>query len=243
MESQWWMRAASRRAGSVEIVYMPKAVSFIGGGSQARAVGSSRFCGRGRGVVSGGCDARIMTGTTAADYLWFGEDFDDLAEAYCVTLVRGLSPRTLLARLGAEDEVRVTGVQALIEPAYDACDTHDGDRLFVGVTAVGDWALMVEPNGWLGVTDEAVAPISRGTTVVPHFRNINAVDHFNWFEDGELRLHFEPLFPTVATAATPTASSTPCGRWASTSAREAAATTRCTRRPRSRRPSGSRGCC
>ncbi|WP_326648683.1 MULTISPECIES: DUF6461 domain-containing protein [unclassified Streptomyces] len=136
-----------------------------------------------------------MTGTTAADYLWFGEDFDDLAEAYCVTLVRGLSPRTLLARLGAEDEVRVTGVQALIEPAYDACDTHDGDRLFVGVTAVGDWALMVEPNGWLGVTDEAVAPISRGTTVVPHFRNINAVDHFNWFEDGELRLHFEPLFP------------------------------------------------
>jgi hypothetical protein len=26
---------------------------------------------------------------------------------------------------------------------------------------------------------------------------VNAVDHhFYWFEDGELRVHFEPLFPT-----------------------------------------------
>ncbi|MFG2379280.1 DUF6461 domain-containing protein [Streptomyces sp. NPDC048504] len=30
-----------------------------------------------------------------------------------------------------------------------------------------------------------------------HRRNVNAVDHFRWFGDGERRLHFEPLFAYV----------------------------------------------
>lgn len=136
-----------------------------------------------------------MSAATARDYLWFSEHFPDLAEAYCVTLVRGITPEDLLARLGATEVRHVTGVDGLQEPSYGVWDAHDGARLFAGVTAVGEWALMVEPNGYLGVTDEIVGPLSRGTTVVSHFRNINAVDHFNWYEDGELRLHFEPLFP------------------------------------------------
>ncbi|MFJ1545872.1 DUF6461 domain-containing protein [Streptomyces sp. NPDC088246] len=135
-----------------------------------------------------------MSEATAHDYLWFDEHFPALAEAYCVTLVRGLTPDTLLTQMGATDLRRVTGVDDLQEPAYEAWDTHDGDRLFAGVTRVGEWALMIEPNGYLGITDELIGPLSRGTTAVSHFRNVNAVDHFNWYENGELRLHFEPLF-------------------------------------------------
>jgi hypothetical protein len=55
--------------------------------------------------------------------------------------------------------------------------------------------LAVEPNGYLGVTEAAVVPLSFGTRLVSHFRNVNAVDHFYWIENGDIRLDFEPLFP------------------------------------------------
>ncbi|MFI6014350.1 DUF6461 domain-containing protein [Streptomyces sp. NPDC051243] len=136
-----------------------------------------------------------MTGTTtAADYAWLQERYPHLTEAYCVTLVRAIAPEALLTELKAEPQSGLTGVDALVGPCYDAWEDHGGDRQFVGVTAVGDWSLMVEFNGYLGVTEEAMLPVSRGRRVVSHFRNVNAVDHFYWFEDGDTRLHFEPLF-------------------------------------------------
>ncbi|WP_164904723.1 DUF6461 domain-containing protein [Streptomyces cyaneus] len=134
-----------------------------------------------------------MTGTTtAADYAWLEELYEGLLEAYCVTLVRGQTPQELLRQLGAEPAPRITGVDGLHEPSYDVGE-YDG--LFVCVADLGDWSLMVEVNGYLGVTDAAMLPVSRGRTAVSHFRNVNGVDHFCWYEDGEVRLHFEPLFP------------------------------------------------
>ncbi|MFF5480610.1 DUF6461 domain-containing protein [Streptomyces sp. NPDC012935] len=129
--------------------------------------------------------------TTAADYAWLEERHEALMQAYCVTLVRGLTPLELLRELKARPGPRITGVDGLCEPSYDV---DEANRLFVGATALGDWSLMVEFNGYLGVTNEAMIPLSRGRRVVSHFLNVNAVDHFCWYEDGELRLHFEPLF-------------------------------------------------
>ncbi|WP_329034271.1 DUF6461 domain-containing protein [Streptomyces sp. NBC_00178] len=129
--------------------------------------------------------------STAADYGWLEEQYPSLMEAYCVTLARGLTPDALLAALGVATGERVTGVRAMEVPAYER---FEDDGHFVGVTAVGDWSLMVEYNGFVGVTDALMLPISRGREVVSHFRNVNAVDHFCWFEDGTTRLHFEPLF-------------------------------------------------
>ncbi|MGW2487278.1 DUF6461 domain-containing protein [Streptomyces sp. NPDC001606] len=134
--------------------------------------------------------------TTAADYRWLREEHAPLLEAYCVTLVKGLAPEQLLKELKAEKEGSVTGVAELEEPCYDAWDEHDGLSVLVGVAALGDWTLMVEYNGFLGTLADVMLPVSRGRTAVSHFRNINAVDHFYWFEDGEIRLQFEPLFPT-----------------------------------------------
>jgi hypothetical protein len=133
---------------------------------------------------------------TAKDYLWLKERFPELAEAYCVTLVRGLAPAALVERLGATYAGRViTGVDELCAWAYEVWDEEDGDRLPVGVAAVGGWTLMVEANGYAGVTEKLIGPASAGTTLVSHFVNVNAVDHFQWYEDGDLRLTFEPLFP------------------------------------------------
>jgi Family of unknown function (DUF6461) len=130
----------------------------------------------------------------ADDYSWFDERFPALAEAYCITLVSGLPPEEVLRRFGATEQAPIAGVADLVAAAFAAWDRSDGFQLFLAATAVGDWTLMVEPNGFLGITESAVVPLSRGRRVVSHFRNVNAVDHFYWIEDGTVRLTFEPLF-------------------------------------------------
>ncbi|WP_329212647.1 DUF6461 domain-containing protein [Streptomyces sp. NBC_00683] len=130
--------------------------------------------------------------STAADYGWLEEQYPHLTEAYCVTLIQGLSSDALLKALGAEPGERITGVGGLSGPAYEEWES---DERFVGIAPVGDWSLMVEYNGFLGIDIETMLPVSRGRTMVSHYRNINAVDHFYWHEDGATRLHFEPLFP------------------------------------------------
>ena len=133
-----------------------------------------------------------MSGTTtAADYAWLEERYENLMQAYCITLVRGLTPEELLRELKAEPGPRITGVDGLCGPSYEV---DAPSRLSVGATRVGDWSLMVEFNGYLGVMNGAMIPLSRGRTVVSHFLNVNAVDDFCWYEDGSLRLHFQPLF-------------------------------------------------
>ncbi|MDN3022290.1 DUF6461 domain-containing protein [Streptomyces sp. S.PB5] len=145
-----------------------------------------------------------MTGTTphATDYAWLREQHDGLLEGYCVTLVDAITPARLLEELGAAPGIRVTGVPALFEPAFEFWDRQDDgddgdDEMFVGVAALDGWAVMVEIHGCVGVTSSVMGPVSKGRTVVSHCRNINAVDHFTWLADGELLLHFEPLFPSL----------------------------------------------
>jgi Family of unknown function (DUF6461) len=150
---------------------------------------------------------------TAADYAWVAGD-PAIFEAYCLTLARGLTPAQFLARLGAQPEAPRTGIGALYEPSYDLWADNErlasyrDDRLFIGVTAVpgggGDWALGVEINGHLGVTPEAIVPLSAGTRVVSHYLN-QARDQFYWVEDGDIRLDFEPGSPAYREGSTPDA--------------------------------------
>lgn len=143
---------------------------------------------------------------TAVDYLWFEQDFPDLAEAYCITLVHHLTPEELLDRLRADALPPLNGIEAIVDAAYDL---EEGQQL-VALLQISDWTLMVEPNGYLGVTDEQALPASAGTTWVSHFCNINGLDAFLWAEDCATRLTFEPIFPTHAGAPPRTASWPPC---------------------------------
>ncbi|MGW4494767.1 DUF6461 domain-containing protein [Streptomyces sp. NPDC004376] len=140
---------------------------------------------------------------SADDYAWFEDRFPDLSEAYCVTLVRGLSPDEVLRRLDGHEEPAVTGVDAMVEAAFALLDRSDGTRQFVAMTAVGEWTLLIEPNGYAGVTEPVALPASAGTAWVSHFVNINGVDWFLWAEDGVLRLGFEPGFPEERAGSTP----------------------------------------
>ncbi|MHC5905827.1 DUF6461 domain-containing protein [Streptomyces sp. S6] len=137
--------------------------------------------------------------TTAADYAWFDDRFEDLAVAYCFTLVHGLSPAGLLHRLGGREEPPLTGVEEFVEASYSlGCDEQ-----FVAMTAVGPWTLMIEVNGFLGVDEERVRAASAGVRWVSHFRNVNHVGKFLWAEDSELRLAFEPMAPDWRHGTTP----------------------------------------
>ncbi|NGO80298.1 hypothetical protein G6045_32250 [Streptomyces sp. YC504] len=131
---------------------------------------------------------------TAADYRWFEDDFPDIAEAYCFTLVRGLSPAELTSRLEGRPEIPLRGIAAVVDAAFAQYDLEGGDRQLVAMTPVGTWTLLIEPNGYLGVTEERVLPASAGTCWVSHFVNINGVGTFLWAQDQVLRLCFDPMF-------------------------------------------------
>ncbi|WP_423832649.1 DUF6461 domain-containing protein [Streptomyces manipurensis] len=129
----------------------------------------------------------------------------DIAEAYCFTLVRGLSPAELTARLEGRPEAPLRGIDAVVDAAFAQYGLGDVERQLVAMATVGDRTLLIEPNGYLGVTEDRVLPASAGAHWVSHFVNINAVGTFLWAEDRVLRLCFDPMFPEDRWGTTPDA--------------------------------------
>ncbi|MFF3015688.1 DUF6461 domain-containing protein [Streptomyces sp. NPDC057939] len=132
---------------------------------------------------------------TGADYAWFENDFPDLAEAYCFTLVRGLSPDDVASRLEGRVEKPLRGIAAVVDAAFAQHDLTDGASQLMAMTTVGGWTLLIEPNGYLGVTEGRALPASAGASWVSHFVNVNAVGTFLSAQDQVLRLCFDPMFP------------------------------------------------
>ncbi|MFD9793725.1 DUF6461 domain-containing protein [Streptomyces sp. NPDC059070] len=142
---------------------------------------------------------------TAADYMWLNERFPELAEAYCFTLVHKLAPSDVLARLEGQSEPSRTGVEAIVEAAFELLGRSDTTRQFIAITTAGDWTLLIEPVGYLGVTEERALPASAGTRWISHFVNINGLGSFLWAEDATERLTFEPGMPDRRWGTTPDA--------------------------------------
>ncbi|GAA4203018.1 DUF6461 domain-containing protein [Actinocatenispora rupis] len=149
----------------------------------------------------------------AADYAWVEDGADGgLFSAYCLTLVRGVSPAEFLTRLGAD--VR-PGPLPLGDEFVDLSfqywgAPHYGDVQLIGATVArggdADWTLAFEVNGHLGVTPSVMAPVAAGTTLVSHrYNGGNGVGWFHWLEDGVVRVEFEPLFATNRGGSTPDA--------------------------------------
>jgi Family of unknown function (DUF6461) len=149
-----------------------------------------------------GFERSTLVTATAADYTWFCERCPDLAEAFCLTWVRSLTPAEVLRRVGARESSSLIGVGE-VSRGYRAWTASGGDELFVAATVVDGWTLAVEPNGFLGVTDDIVVALSRDTRLVSHFRNVNALARFCWVEDGDVRLSFDPLFPAYREGSDP----------------------------------------
>jgi hypothetical protein len=150
-----------------------------------------------------------MRTATASGYSWFEDRPAGLSEAYCLTLARGLTSDQFLSRVGSRPASLLRGIGAVFEPSMDLWSEHPDKGMLIAITDVpgdgGDWALGVEVNGFLGVTPAVIIPLSAGTRVVSHFRNIEMVDRFCWAEDGDIRLSFAPLSPCYRQGSTPDA--------------------------------------
>jgi len=133
----------------------------------------------------------------ASDYQWLEDRFPDLAEAYCFTLIKDPEPSGALTRFAARPEPRVTGLNDLVRAAFDLHGRRaDGDyELLLGATQVGEWTLIVEPNGFLGVDSASAVRAAHDTVLVSHFLNINSRQDFCFVDRGSLRLTFDPGFP------------------------------------------------
>ncbi|TYB45694.1 DUF6461 domain-containing protein [Actinomadura chibensis] len=134
--------------------------------------------------------------TTGADYSWVPEfRRGHLVNGYCLTLIHRVTPREFLDRVGAEFQGERAGFDAFNDADSDFQDDQDlwGDQFFVGAAPApgGDWTFALEINGGIESQTDALAYATRGTTAITHSAGAAAMNHFSWWEDGELRTRFE----------------------------------------------------
>jgi len=129
---------------------------------------------------------------SADDYAWFPASVGELANAYCITLIRDVAPQQAMARLKGNGITTVQGVEELVQLAgsWDA-----GNRSLVGITEIRHWSMMVEPSGFVGVIPRHAQRLSAGTTLASHFLNVNLQDGFMFAEDGAISATVEPSIP------------------------------------------------
>lgn len=128
-------------------------------------------------------------------------------EGHCVTLLSDIEPDAVITALGASTIAHADGIDAVVARTVERWDAgYRPDEAIIAVTDAGPgWALIAEVNGYLGVTEAAMEPLSGGRTVVSHFRNINSVSRFHWWRDGRLLLDVDLLFPDERLGAEPDA--------------------------------------
>lgn len=144
---------------------------------------------------------------TVADYSWWRPWRTEWADAHCVTLVSDITAEGVVTSLRANTVAQVRGIDALYERAVeDWPGGYDPSQAVIGVADIdGKWALVAEINGFVGVTERLIGPMSVGRTIVSHFRNINAAYRFHWWRDERLLVDFDLLFPTERFGADPDA--------------------------------------
>lgn len=104
--------------------------------------------------------------------------YDD--EAVCVTYVRNLSPAEAFARM-----------EATVDPEVEA--GHDEGAIAAFPVAGG--VVLVEPNGFAGISDTVICKLSKGTVAAAVFFNANLDQDFVYAEDGVIITQFEPDQP------------------------------------------------
>ncbi|GGN81300.1 hypothetical protein GCM10010112_57600 [Actinoplanes lobatus] len=120
----------------------------------------------------------------------------DLTHGFCFTLVRGIKPYALIERLGGDELERVEW-HRVVGPGDG--ETGDPKRFFVGIASAGDWSILVEDNGSLGVTSQIVEPLSAdGGEVVAYRGGGGGPGRLMVFRDGNLALDLDTAVPERA---------------------------------------------
>ena len=122
---------------------------------------------------------------------WFMEAGDLLAQAYCLTLVRGLDVDDAFLRLKAKPS-SVVGPLDLDDLVDEAFEGLDDDRYqLAGAAQVGEWTLVLEPNGFAATRGKRKRALSRGTTVVTFYEGFSGSNELTVTTDGVEQLSFD----------------------------------------------------
>ncbi|MEV0570550.1 DUF6461 domain-containing protein [Dactylosporangium sp. NPDC050588] len=121
---------------------------------------------------------------------------------FCVTLVRGAGPDEVIDLLGGADPVPIVSAQTalLAEDAVREWVDEDGashptDLKYVVVTRLGDWTLVIEPNGYLCTDRDVVRALSAAGELVSFYYNENTTPSFTWAAGGSELVCFNPGYP------------------------------------------------
>jgi hypothetical protein len=99
----------------------------------------------------------------AQDYTWFNGT--TLDHGYCLTLAQDLNPTEAIRRIDGEPQEQRTGLKDFVDFAdrdFPWAGRED-QRFAIGAIQLDGWVLLVEWNGFLGVTTEVIRPLSAGT--------------------------------------------------------------------------------
>ncbi|MDF6045869.1 DUF6461 domain-containing protein [Streptomyces sp. JH14] len=115
----------------------------------------------------------------------------DWAKAWMrVTFTRGLGPEEVLTRYGA-DPAQARQLDWDAASDLPAGDLDGGMVSLLRSGSLGDWALCVKGEGGIGLEDEVLAALSRGTETYC-VATADGMDVFQYWRDGECVEHFEP---------------------------------------------------
>ncbi|KUP96041.1 DUF6461 domain-containing protein [Thermobifida cellulosilytica] len=134
-----------------------------------------------------------MSVAYARDYAWLEESQPDLAEAYCLSYVRGLSKTEALCRLGADERA----LRSLpIAEAVEAClCAEEEPPLTAHALTLDGWTVIVEPTGCSCTRPQVYRRLSAGTELVCVRVVMGYRYEFRWVVDGVLRLVFDARLP------------------------------------------------
>ncbi|GAA1584524.1 hypothetical protein GCM10009828_005930 [Actinoplanes couchii] len=128
----------------------------------------------------------------SADLSWPARSAD-LSHGFCFTMVRDIHPYEML---GGEELQRVEW-HRVVGPGDGEAGVRS--RYFIGIARVGDWSVIVEDNGTLGVTGSIVAPLSaEGGEVVAYRGGGGGPGRLLVFRDGNLALDLDTSAPEDA---------------------------------------------
>ncbi|GAB3205341.1 hypothetical protein GCM10027294_03320 [Marinactinospora endophytica] len=144
-----------------------------------------------------------MSAALARDYAWLQETQPDLAEAYCLSYVKGVGKAEALCRLGA-DERRLRSLP--IAEAVEAGLCCEGaPPMTAHALQVNGWTLLVEPTGCRATRPERYRALSAGTELVSVRVVMEHRYEFRWVADGVLRTFFDVRFPDARKGTEPDA--------------------------------------
>lgn len=143
-----------------------------------------------------------MSAAFARDYAWLQESQPDLAEAYCLSYVRGLTRTEALRRLGVSER-RLRSLP--IAEALEAClCAEEAPPMTAHALRVNGWSVIVEPTGCRATRPELYRALSAGTELVSVRVVMEHRYEFRWVIDGVLQTFFDARRPDRRRGVRPT---------------------------------------